>query len=117
MFQYTFLVFDWRGEGNYTKNFTTARNLVRHGNSDLFCCSDRHFQIQSILMAANHKQCDPTIHQETNTWRSRRGAALLARMSGIRFSMVAFEFITDCDPDVDSASNRKEYLENFLGGK
>jgi hypothetical protein len=38
--------------------------------------------------------------------------------------MVSLEFLTDfksfrshCDPGVDSASNRNEYQEHFLGGK
>jgi hypothetical protein len=35
-----------------------------------FCYTDRHFKIQSILVAVNHEQRDPTIHQDTNTWRS-----------------------------------------------
>jgi hypothetical protein len=35
-----------------------------------FCCTDRHFQILSMLVAANHEQRDTTIYQDINTWRS-----------------------------------------------
>jgi len=54
----------------------------------------------------------------------RRGVtALRARRSCVRFSMVSLDFFIDvffqphCGPGVDSASNRNEYQECFLGVK
>ena len=52
------------------------------------------------------------------------GTALQAGRSRVRFPMVTFEFVIDIKsfrsyygPGVDSASNRNEYQEYFLGGK
>ena len=51
------------------------------------------------------------------------GTALQVGRSRVRFPMVSLEFFIDisfrphCGPGVDSASNRNEYQEYFLGVK
>jgi hypothetical protein len=45
------------------------------------------------------------------------GTALQTGTSRVRFQMVSLEFFIDIIVSVDSASNRNEYQECFLGGK
>ena len=45
------------------------------------------------------------------------GTELQVGRSPVRFPMVSLEYFIDYVPEVDSASNRNEYQEYFLGMK
>jgi hypothetical protein len=78
IFPCTILVFDCREEGNLRRILRQSQTRYDTQIQSFFCCTDRHFQIQSMLEAVNHEQHDSTIHF----------ASLLGGRSGVRFPMV-----------------------------